>query len=124
MKTIRLSGRDVYTQIKRWLIRLTAPPSCRQVWKTLDGRRIRICDMESSHLLNTIHWLRGRASTPKREKLKKGLVKEAWRRGLGTGEKPKWLVERNRAFGENQRRQIQEKIDHQFDRMFGPQGNW
>ena len=30
-------------------------------WITQDGRKIRICDMTDSHLVNTIRFLRGRA---------------------------------------------------------------
>lgn len=141
MKTIRLSGRGgvrgTLVQIKRWLLRLTAPPECRQIWQSLDGRRTRICDMHSSHLLNTIHLIKNRGPIllPKRARLLTGLEREARRRGLPVGHKPGWLLKHNKDFGEKalqdakesgraireRRRQAQlDRFDREIERMFGP----
>ncbi len=134
MKTIRLSGRGgargVCVQLKRWLLRLTAPKLCRQIWQCADGRKIRICDMDSAHLLNTIHRLRRRdILSANRQKHGEGMRIEARRRGLPLGpDKPAWLENHNERYRERIDRALKEAresaIDREIDRLFGPVSQW
>lgn len=135
MITIRLKSlnpRTVRAAIRRAWLRLTAPRICRQRWNPRDGRRgpdgrkgIRICDMDDAHLLNALHYYTRRLidqcgpeggaawAGPKYE----GLLKEARRRRLPTITKPDWLLKKNRAFGEGQRRRNREIPDTALSRV-------
>lgn len=34
----------------------------RMIWKTMDGREVKVCDMKTSHILNALRWLKARCS--------------------------------------------------------------
>lgn len=98
--------RQMAALVRRLWLRWTAPKVTRQIWKTADKRRVRICDMSNAHLLNSIHRvMRAKRETlpvrllhPRYMDLFDALIVEARRRKLPTIERPAWLEQRNKAF--------------------------
>ncbi len=132
LKTIRVFATErngVVGFLKRELLRLTAPRELRAFWcgKSRGGRKVRICDMDDAHLLNTIRFLRRAFATVEytaREYLdvKRLMLREAARRGLPTDRKPAWLEKINTAYGEKRRAQIRARNERALDRIFGGVG--
>ncbi len=118
--------------LREKLRELVVPKWARTVWKAADGRQLRICDMETGHLLNSIRFQirkkeRGGYFSKKFEILKR----EAARRGFRVppdGAVPKWLDRQNKSFGgKNKAEWIAAKnrrLDDVLDRMFPHHSNF
>lgn len=103
--------------LKRELIAATAPKALRRKWRTRDGRTLRICDMEDSHLLNAIRY---RMTHPTRPESLAALRFEAKRRNLpSNGALPEWLARENKEFPARIRAEELEEHDREFFRMYG-----
>jgi len=97
--TFRLAGGSP-SEIKRSLMKAAAKLlhqtlAVRRRWRTRDGRKIRILDMENGHLLNAIAFLERDVRARGRRRLLPTMRREAARRGLQPGTVPAWLERRN-----------------------------
>ena len=95
----RLTKRAFRRACLRLIQRRRSPKEARK--QRIGRRKVRVCDLEDGHLLNTVFLYRRLAADDPMSFFNYGTVlgileREASRRRLPCKVKPKWLIERNR----------------------------